>query len=342
MQGAHRLRARVPARLLATLAVVGVLLAIRAPSAHAIPSATLAMSPSSQSLTVGDNLLVVVSVANAANVNDVALRITYDPAVVSVADYDNGTAGTQILPGWYPGTDLNYQTEGVVLANSVSPDGQINYEYQLSNNAEVSGGGTVATIQFVALANGDANVQWSWVQVKDGSGNPSTPSLGNPTIIVVGGAVPTSTPTPPVTATPTRTSTPLATSTSTPQPTATATATGSATPATTTTTTTTATPAVTNTAAPTATPRITVISNSNGTPAAAKPPASAIEPAGSGKAGGLPSAGNDGARTQWWKWSFFGGAIMLALAGWFFTFAIHAGDKEVILTDRFDRRRRRR
>jgi hypothetical protein len=333
----------VPARLLATLAVVGVLLAARAPSAHAIPSATVAMSPSSQSLTVGDNLLVVVSIANATSVNDVALRITYDPAVVSVTDYDNGAAGTQILPGWYPGTDLNYQTEGVVLANSVSPAGQINYEYQLSNNAEVSGGGTVATIQFVALANGDANLQWSWVQVKDGSGNPSTPALGNPTIIVVGGAVPTSTPTTPATATPTRTSTPIATSTSTPQATSTlaATATGSATPATTTTTT--VTPGATTTAAPTATPRITVISNSNdATAAVAKPPASSVETPASGATAGLPSAGNDGARTQWWKWSFFGGAIMLALAGWFFTFAIHAGDKEVVLTDRWDRRRRRR
>lgn len=341
MQGAHRLRARVPARLLATLAVVGVLLAARAPSAHAIPSATVAMSPSSQALTVGDNLLVVVSISNAANINDVALRITYDPAVVSVTDYDNGTGGTQILPGWYPGTDLNYQTEGAVVENSVSPAGQINYEYQLDNGDEVSGGGTVATIQFVAEANGNADLQWSWVQVKDGTGNPSTPALGNPTIIVVGGAVPTSTPTPPATATPTRTSTPLATSTPTAHATSTATPTGSATAATTTTTT--VTPAATTTAAATATPRITVISNSNDpTAAAAKPPASAIEPAASGKTAGLPSAGNDGARTQWWKWSFFGGAIMLALAGWFFTFAIHAGDKEVVLTDRFDRRRRRR
>jgi hypothetical protein len=341
MQGAHLLRARVPARLIATLAVAGVLLAARAPSAHAIPSATVSMSPSSQSLTVGDNLLVVVSISNAASINDVALRITYDPSIVSVTDYDNGTGGTQILPGWYPGTDLNYQTEGVVLANSVSPAGQINYEYQLSNNDEVSGAGTIATIQFVALADGDADLQWSWVQVKDGAGDPSTPALGDPTIIVVGGAVPTSTPTSPATATPTRTPTPLATSTRTPTATATATATGSATPATTTTAT--VTPAATSTGAATATPRITVISNSNDpTAAAAKPPASSIEPAASGKAGGLPSAGNDGARTQWWKWSFFGGAIMLALAGWFFTFAIHAGGKEVVLTDRFDRRRRRR
>ncbi len=342
MQGAHRLRARVPSRLIATLAVVGVLLIAHAPSAHAIPSATVAMSPSSQSMTVGDNMLVVVSISNAESVNDVALRITYDPTIVSVTDYDNGTAGTQILPGWYPGTDLNYQTEGVVLANSVSPAGQINYEYQLSNNVEVSGGGTVATIQFVALANGNADLQWSWVQVKDGSGNPSTPALGDPTIIVVGGAVPTSTPTVPATATATRTSTPIVTSTNTPVPTDTpaATATGSATP---TTTTVTVTPAATTTVAPTATPRITVISNSNnGTAAAAQPPASAIETPSSGKTAGLPSAGNDGARTQWWKWSFFGGAIMLALAGWFFTFAIHAGDKEVVLTDRFDRRRRRR
>jgi hypothetical protein len=33
---------------------------------------------------------------------------------------------------------------------------------------------------------------------------------------------------------------------------------------------------------------------------------------------------------------------MLAGAGWFFTFALHAGNREVVLMDRHDRRRRRR
>ncbi|HYM28157.1 MAG TPA: cohesin domain-containing protein [Steroidobacteraceae bacterium] len=331
------------ARLPVAIAAVCALLLVRTPSVQANPSATLSMSPSSQSLNVGQSVLVVVSASNATSVNDVAFRITYDPSIVAVTDSDNATPGTQILPGWFPGTDLNYQTEGAVLTNSVNPAGQINYEYQLNSGLEVSGGGTVATIQFIALANGNANIQWSWVQVKDGTATPSTPALGNPTIVVVGGAVPTATPTlsPTVTATPT--STPVAPSTATPQATATSTNTPVTTATGTPAATTTGTPAATTTAAPTATPRITVISNANQpTPALAAPPAGGVEPTASGKAGGLPSAGNDGATTQWWKWSFFGGALMLALAGWFFTFALHAGDREVVLTDRFDRRRRLR
>ena len=330
MQGLHRLRARVPARLIAVVVAVCVLAIGRASTAQAIPAGTVSMTPASQSLSIGQSVLVNVDVSGGANINDVALRITYNPAIVSVTDYDNVAAGVQILPGWFPGTDLNYQTEGSVITNSVNPAGQINYEYQLSGSAEVSGVGTVATIQFVALANGNANVQWSWVQIKDGSGAPSTPVLGNPTIVVVGGAMPTSTPTSTGTATPIPTNTPQVTATSTATATGTATATRS--------------PSATTTAAATATPRITVVANSNNvTPTVAgKPPASGVEPAAKGKTGGLPSAGNDGGGTQWWKWTFFAGAMMLAVAGWFFTFALHAGDREVVLTDRFDRRRRRR
>lgn len=325
MQGLHRLRARVPARLIVVVVAVCVLALGRASTAQAIPAGTVSMTPASQSLSVGQSVLVNVDVSNSTNINDVALRITYNPAVVSVTDYDNVAAGVQILPGWFPGTDLNYQTEGSVITNSVNPAGQINYEYQLSGSAVVSGGGTVATIQFQALANGNADVQWSWVQIKDGSGTPSTPTLGDPAIIVVGGAVPTLTPTSAGTATPIPTSTPQITATSTGTATATRT------------------PSATTTAAATATPRITVVANSNSaTPAVGKPPASGVEPAATGKAGGLPSAGNNGGGTQWWKWTFFAGAMMLAVAGWFFTFALHAGDREVVLTDRFDRRRRRR
>jgi hypothetical protein len=76
------------------------------------------------------------------------------------------------------------------------------------------------------------------------------------------------------------------------------------------------------------------------TPQRAAPPQSAIEPA--AKPPGLPSAGNDGPGIPWWKWTFFAGALMLAGAGWFFTFAVHTGNREPILMDRHDRRRRRR
>jgi len=338
MQGAHSRRARASARLAAVIAAVGLLALARATTAQAMPAGTVTMTPSGQSMNVGDSLLLNIELSAASNVNDVAFRITYDPSVVAVTDYDNAAAGVQILPGWFPGTDLNYQTEGAVITNAVSPAGQVNYEYQLSGASEVSGDGTVATVQFVALADGNANIQWSWVQLKDGSGMPITPALGDPTTVVVGGPVPTSTPTSTATVTPTPTDTPPATSTPTPTPSPAASSTGTATA-------TTRTPTSTPSAAATATPRVTVIANSNvgtATPAPAKPPASGVEPAASGKAGRLPSTGNNGGGQRWWKWTFFAGALMMAGAGWFFTFAVHAGREEVVLTDRFDRLRRRR
>jgi hypothetical protein len=333
MQGAHRRPAPAAARLVAVLAAVCLVALSRHASVLAMPAGTLTMTPSAQSLNIGDSVLVTVQLSGATNVNDVAFRVTFNPAVVSVTDYDLGTAGIQILPGWFPGTDLNYQTEGSVITNLVNPAGQINYEYQLSGGGEVSGGGTVATVQFVAQANGNADIQWSWVQLKDGGGTPTTPSLGTPSNIVVGGPVPTSTATSTATVTPTPTNTPAVTATatptltSTPQPSATATPTGTPSPGT------------------TATPRVTVVANTNAataTPSLARPPAGDVEPSTSGRAGGLPSAGNDGGGPGWWRWMFFAGALMMAGAGWFFTFAVHTGHNEPVLTDRFDRLRRRR
>jgi hypothetical protein len=81
---------------------------------------------------------------------------------------------------------------------------------------------------------------------------------------------------------------------------------------------------------------VTVLDNSN----KGNPPQSGVDPA--GKTPGLPSAGNSGPGIQWWRWIFFLAALMLAVAGWFFTFAIHYGDREPILVDRGDRRRRKR
>jgi hypothetical protein len=59
------------------------------------------------------------------------------------------------------------------------------------------------------------------------------------------------------------------------------------------------------------------------------------------QADGLPAAGTEGPGRQWWRWTFFLAALMLGFAGWFFTFAIHYGDRDAVLTDRFDIRRRR-
>jgi hypothetical protein len=81
-----------------------------------------------------------------------------------------------------------------------------------------------------------------------------------------------------------------------------------------------------------------VIEDSN----AGEPPRSGVDPSQTSRANGLPSAGNEGPGVQWWRWVFFLAALMLGIAGWFFTFAVHYGDREPVLVDKFDRFRRHR
>ena len=299
--------------------------------AWATPAGTLSMTPPNTALSVGQDVSITLDVSAASSVHEVHLAVTYNPAVVQVVDADPGGA-VQVLPGVFPGDGSN----GSVLQNIVS-SGIINYQYALDASNETSGGGTVATVQFHAIANGNANIAWSTRQLIDANGVIVTPNA-SAAVLVVGIALPAPTDTPAPTATPPPSSTPTPVDTSTPA----ATPTRQSAPATRTAT---RTPAATATPTGTATARITVLQNSNvgtSTPARGAPPRSGVDPAQSSRANGLPSAGNDGPGIQWWKWTFFAAALMLAGAGWFFTFALHAGDKDVVLTDRFDRRRRRR
>jgi hypothetical protein len=84
--------------------------------------------------------------------------------------------------------------------------------------------------------------------------------------------------------------------------------------------------------------KVTIVS----TPQSGRPPQSGVDPSQSERADGLPSAGSAKSGIAWWRWLFFMGALMFGIAGWFFTLAVYNGSKEVVIVDRFDRRRRRR
>jgi len=332
MQGRGTSRARGFARLAVLAGVLcasGALLAFPRP-AYAAPSGTLSMNPSNTSLNVGDTVSLTLDLAG-TDIHEVHIGVTYNAGVVQVVDANASAAGVQILPGPFPGDD----TMGTVLQNSVS-SGIINYQYELNASDEMTGAGTVATVQFVALANGNANLAWTTRTIRDGSGVSAT-ATGIAGIIVVGGTAPTNTPT--ATVTPAATNTAAATNTPVGSPTATRTATATRT----------VTPTRTATAAgnppasevePTSTPRITIISNSNASPT----PRTArfgVDPSQTDRANGLPDAGTEGPGIAWWRWSFFAGALMLAFAGWFFTFAVHYANKDVVLLDKWQAARRR-
>jgi len=343
MQGVRSAQAVRYARMLAgamiTAAIIGVLVRTPAPAAAA-PSGSIVMNPPNAALTVGDTVSLTFDVNNGVDIHRVAIGLQYNASVLQVVDADAGTTGTQILPGPFPGTD----TEGAVLQNSVSA-GIINYQYELDGSAEVSGSGTLATVQFVAVANGNANLSFSVRQFRDGNDVSYTPGA-SAAVVVVGGTLPEVTPAP--TDTPAATATPTSTSTVAPSATAAAaTATQTRTPTRTPTAvaSTTTTPTQTTTPQATPTPRITILQDSNArTPtgvAAANGPRNGPNPAQASQAGGLPSAGANPSGIAWWKWTFFAAALMLAFAGWFFTFAVHYGDRDPVLMDRFDARRKR-
>jgi hypothetical protein len=315
------------ARLSLSGGVLFALAAFLAPPVAAAPAGALSMNPPNNALSVGDTVAITFDVSSGIDIHRVAIAVTYNASVVQAVDADAATAGTQILAGAFPGTDI----EGAVTQNSVSA-GIINYQYELDGAAEVSGDGTIATVQFLAVANGNANLAWSVRTFADGNDATTTPSASAAVIAV--GAVPTNTPAPTDTPPPTQTDTGTPQATDTPDdgtstPTRTATATG--------------TPPSTTTARPTATARITILQNSNQpTPTGAQRGiTNGTNPAQAARADGLPAAGTEGPDVQWWRWTFFGAALMLGFAGWFFTFAVHVGDRHPVLTDRFDIRRRR-
>lgn len=356
MQGSHAGRAKLLARLSAVGAVLFLLAGAASggppPSAFAAPSGALSMSPGNSSINNGDDISITLDVVGGANVHRVLLNITFNPVVVQAVDANSGAGGVQILPGAFPGTTI----VGSVLQNTAdNSGGSITYEYTLSSSsAQTSGSGTVATVQFNAIAAGNANIQWTSAQFTDNASASSGPSSSTSAVLMVGQAVATSTATrtgtptetPEPTETPTPTETPLPSDTETPAatktPDGTATLDGSETKTPTRTSTSvptppaSSTPTSTKTPAGTATPKVTVIQDSN----QANPPQSGVDP--SGKTPALPAAGSSGPGIQWWRWIFFLAALMLAVAGWFFTFALHYGDKEPVLVDRGDRRRRRR
>jgi|CXWL01.1.fsa_nt_gi hypothetical protein len=308
--------------------------------AEAAPAGVFSMSPSNIYLDQGDAIAITIILGGGQDVHEVHFVLSYDPAVVQVVDAHGGIPGVQLLQGPFPPSSA----PGTMLQN-IASGGTITYQYVLPAGQMATGSGTVATAQFIAIGDGSANFAWQTLQIVDDAGTPYTAN-GTVATLLVGQDTPTPGPTDTPTVTPTPTNTPVMIATNTPVPAATSTpgvatdtpvATSSPTPA----ATATATPAATNTTAagPSATPRITVLENSN----QGQPPQSSlgVDPSQTGRADGLPSAGSAGRSIAWWRWVFFLAALMFGVAGWFFTLAVYNGNKEVVLIDRFDKRRRR-
>lgn len=330
MQGSRRSRARLLRQAISAAAIAASFsLALLAPSPQTVaaaPTGSVLMSPASASIVPGETVAVSLIASNATDVHAVEFTLTFNSSVVQVVDADSVSAGTQITPGVFPGSP----SIGLVSTNNVS-GASIGYRYELNTaGVESDGSGTMAIVQFEGVLPGTSVVSWDDVVFEDAQGNTFL-AAGSGMTITVGQPVDTPTPAPSATSTPVATNTPAATATP-----------GSSvtpTPGTTNTPVATSTAAASPTVTPTRTPAAAGVTVVAGPPPQQR---NGVDPAQTDRAQGLPSAGNDGPGIQWWRWVFFLAALMLGVAGWFFTFAVHFGDREPILVDRFDRRRRKR
>ena len=177
---------------------------------EAAPAGSFSMSPSNIYLNIGDTVAITIIVDGGSDVHEVHFALSYDPSVVQVVDANAGQPGVQILQGPFPSGSI----PGTMLQNSVA-GGAITYQYQLPGAEEDGGTGTVATAQFVALANGSANFSWVTTQLVDGTGSP-TNAGGSVATLLVGQASPTPGVTDTPTEAPTITETPTPGATQTP------------------------------------------------------------------------------------------------------------------------------
>lgn len=123
-----------------------------------VGAATLSLSPSSQSVNVGDTFTVTVNLdTQNVNIDGVDLRyLNYNPALLQIQDANPSVSGVQVAPGTLmPST----------LANSVNSDlGRLIFSQVTLGGSKYKGSGVLATITFKALAAGNANVSLNYTQ----------------------------------------------------------------------------------------------------------------------------------------------------------------------------------
>jgi hypothetical protein len=119
-------------------------------------AATLSVSPSTQSVNVGDTISISVNLdTQGSSIDGVDLRyLNYNPALLQVQDANTSTTGVQITAG---------SLMPMTLANSVDTSlGKITFSQVVAGGNKYKGSDTLATISFKALAAGTANLTFNY------------------------------------------------------------------------------------------------------------------------------------------------------------------------------------
>jgi hypothetical protein len=164
--------------------------------AKAAAAATLNFNPTSGSFTAGQTFTVDVNLDTAgAAIDGVDLyKVHFSPSILQVKDMDTGTSGVQITEG-----TLFSQT----LTNSADNSaGTITFSQLTTGGTTYTGSGKLATITFVATANGTSPVTFDFTlgstsdtNVAGGKVDKLT-SVNSASFTVTGGTYPTPYPTP--------------------------------------------------------------------------------------------------------------------------------------------------
>jgi fibronectin type 3 domain-containing protein len=124
--------------------------------AQVSPTATLTLSPSSGSVSVGNTFTVSV-ILNTGGQNAYGTdinRLHFNPNILQVVDADSGTAGVQIAAG---------SLMPLTIINSVdNTGGTIQFSELANPGSTYNGSGTLATITFRAAAAGTSNVTFDF------------------------------------------------------------------------------------------------------------------------------------------------------------------------------------
>ncbi|MEM7536864.1 MAG: S8 family serine peptidase [Chloroflexota bacterium] len=115
--------------------------------------------------TIGQTIDVAVQIENVTELYGFSSELTFNPAVLQVMDINPIDAGVQIQVGEF----LDAQQQ--VLVNRVDNEtGRIELAVTQTYPAEAQqGSGVLARIQFESIGNGQSNIQFSNIQLVDGS-----------------------------------------------------------------------------------------------------------------------------------------------------------------------------
>jgi LysM repeat protein len=158
------------------------------------------VTPASNTVAVGNDVVVNITVQNVSNLFGAEFHLTFDPALLEVVDADPTKDGVQIGIGDFLSADF-------IAQNTVdNATGTVDFGLsQMSPNGPVSGSGTLATITFKGKANGNSSLAFTDVLLADSGGGQIAASAENGAVNVGGSVSP---PPPQLTPTPTPTPTP--------------------------------------------------------------------------------------------------------------------------------------